>query len=84
MTRRSPKVADYQYLVEKVKLKLSNWNRNQLSMTGRITLAKSVLESTPTYTTMSSMIPKICLKNIQMSRRNFMWGDNDGAGVFTL
>lgn len=48
MTRRSHKVAYYQYLVEKVKLKLSNWNRNQLSMTGRITLAKSVLESTPT------------------------------------
>jgi hypothetical protein len=44
---------------------------------GRLTLAKSVIEVVPTYSMMSSKIPKACIDEIQKIQRNFIWGDTD-------
>lgn len=78
ITGRSPKVKYYQYLVQKVKNKLSNWRDNQLSFAGRATLANSAMEALPTYTMMSNKVPKTCLKEIQKTQSNFIWGDREG------
>lgn len=47
ITSRCPKVVDYHHLVEKIKMKLSNWKNNHLSMAVRATLAKTQYYENP-------------------------------------
>jgi ribonuclease HI len=74
---RAPRVQDFQYLVEKVKNRLAGWKAKQLSLAGRITLAKSVIQAIPTYPMMSMSIPKSCLQEIEKAQRAFIWGDTE-------
>lgn len=62
---RSPKIKDYRYLIEKFQTRLSNWKRSQLSFVGLVTLAKAVIEALPTYSMMTTGMPKACIKEIQ-------------------
>lgn len=72
---RAPRRHDFQYLVEKVQSKLSAWKAKQLSLAGRITPSKAVLEAVPIYPMMSNWIPRRCLRDIQQLQCNFIWGD---------
>jgi hypothetical protein len=74
---KSPRVHDFQYLVENVKARLAGWKAKQLSLAGRITLAKSVIQAIPIYPMMSTPIPKSCLKEIEKVQRAFIWGDTE-------
>jgi hypothetical protein len=77
VTGRAPRRADYQYIIDEVSSKLTNWKANQLSFAGRVTLAKSVMEAIPIYPMMTNCIPEGCLEEIQRLQRNFIWGDTD-------
>jgi hypothetical protein len=72
---RAPKRSDYNYLIQQVKAKLSNWKAKQLSFAGRVTLSKSVIEAMPIYPMMTTAIPKACLHEIQKIQRGFIWGE---------
>jgi hypothetical protein len=74
---RAPKVQDIQYLVEKVKGRLAGWKAKQLSLAGRITVAKSIIQAIPIYPMMSMPIPKSCLKEIEKVQRAFIRGDTE-------
>jgi hypothetical protein len=63
--------------VEKIKGKLAGWKAKQLSLAGRITLAKSIIQATPIYPMMSTPLPKSCLQEIEKVQRAFIWGDNE-------
>ncbi|PNX89040.1 hypothetical protein L195_g045157 [Trifolium pratense] len=76
---RAPKRSDYNYLINQVKNKLSNWKANQLSFAGRVTLSKAVIEAIPIYPMMTTSIPKACLHEIQKIQRGFIWGEEDGG-----
>jgi hypothetical protein len=69
---KSLRVHDFQYLVENVKARLAGWKAKQLSLAGRITLAKSVIQAIPIYPMMSTPIPKSCLKEIEKVQRAFI------------
>lgn len=58
-------------------MKLTSWKAKNLSLAGRITLAKSVIQSTPIYPMMSGEVPNACLKDIQKIQRGFVWGQYD-------
>ncbi|MCH79697.1 putative ribonuclease H protein [Trifolium medium] len=60
-------------------MKLSSWKANQLSFTGRVTLAKSVIEAIPIYPMMTNIIPKACLAEIPKMQRRFIWDDNENT-----
>ena len=47
---RGNKVADFQFLIEKLNSKLQGWKAKLLSQAGRTTLISSVLQSLPPYT----------------------------------
>ena len=47
---RGNKVADFQFLIEKLNSKLQGWKAKFLSQAGRTTLISSVLQSLPPYT----------------------------------
>lgn len=68
-----------QFLLDKVKAKLSGWKARILSLAGRIMLAKSVLNSTPFYTMQTWKIPVTLLDEIDRVIRCFIWGHEVGS-----
>lgn len=55
---RSLNRTDYQYLVEQIANKLSNWKANNLSFAVRVTLIKNVLEVVNIYPMMINLLPR--------------------------
>lgn len=56
-----PKKEDFNFIIEKVQARLASWKLKLLSKVGRMTLAKSVLNSIPTYYMQVNWIPaSIC------------------------
>lgn len=54
-------------------------------MHGREGYLAIVLEAIPTYSMVSSMVPKGCIKEIQNSHRSFIWGDEeDNKNIHTV
>ncbi|GAU51253.1 hypothetical protein TSUD_412460, partial [Trifolium subterraneum] len=74
---KAPKRGDFNYLIEKIKSRLSGWKAKQLSLAGRITLSKSVIQAIPVYPMMSTSIPKSCLHEIEKIQRTFIWGHSE-------
>ena len=65
----------YQYLVDKIRVKIEGWQSKYLSMAGRATLIKSVVSIIPIYAMQTTLIPqKISLQLDKMSC-SFLWGD---------
>ncbi|XP_021992073.1 uncharacterized protein LOC110888879 [Helianthus annuus] len=61
-------------VIDKITAKLSSWKASQLSFAGRLTLAKSVLGSLPSYYLSLFAAPKSIIERIEKIRRNFVWG----------
>nr|GEU47829.1 RNA-directed DNA polymerase, eukaryota [Tanacetum cinerariifolium] len=61
-------------IIGKLKVRLSKWKCNTLSIGGRLTLLKSVLGSTPIYTLSLYKAPKAVLNAMESIRRNFFYG----------
>lgn len=67
--------SSYQFLVDKMQRSLSKWKVNFLSLTGRITLAKSILNTIPVYYMQTNIIPNSVCESIDKITRHFM-GDS--------
>lgn len=74
LSGKAPRKQNFDYLVEKVRAKLTSWKAKNLSYAGRLTLAKSVMEAIPIYPMMSGAIPPACLKEIEKIQRGFVLG----------
>ena len=60
---RGNRVADFQFLVDKLQSKLQGWKANLLSQAGRTTLITSVLQTLPLYTfSYFKVLETICKK----------------------
>lgn len=64
LSGRTPKKNDYRYLLDNLHGKLSVWKSSRLSFARRLTLVKSVVQVIPTYTMMTTMVPKVCINDI--------------------
>ncbi|RZC29668.1 putative ribonuclease H protein [Glycine soja] len=63
-------------LINKFKAKLSKWNHKNLSMGGKVTLIKFVLNALPIYLLSFFKIPQRIVDKLLSLQRNFMWGGN--------
>lgn len=73
------------YLLDKVKAKLTSWKAKNLSLRGRATLAKAVIEAILVFPMMTPSIPRSVLQDIKKMERGFIWGDSDkGRKVHAL
>ena len=63
-------------LISKFEAKLSKWNQKNLSMGGKVTLIKSVLNALPIYLLSFFKIPQRIVDKLVSLQRNFMWGGN--------
>lgn len=74
----------YGYLIDKVQRRLASWKASSLSLAGRMTLAKSMLNSVPYYTMQSTSLLQSCIKTIEKLTRRFLWGNNDTSRKVSL
>ncbi|KAK1430346.1 hypothetical protein QVD17_13017 [Tagetes erecta] len=59
--------------------RLSKWKTNTLSIGGRLTILKSVLEALPTYFFSIYKAPKKIIDILEAKRRRFLWGSDENA-----
>lgn len=76
--RQDDPISPYIFVMfmDHVKTNLESWKGVHLSFVGRITLAKAIIKAIPTYSIMTSTLPKASLKEIQKAQRAFIWGDS--------
>jgi mannosylglycoprotein endo-beta-mannosidase len=80
-----PKASHFQYIADKVKLKLSAWKASLLSIAGRVQLIKSVIQSMLTYNISLYSWHVSLLKDLEKCIRNFIWsGDLDKRKLVTI
>ncbi|KAJ0856138.1 hypothetical protein HanRHA438_Chr14g0680971 [Helianthus annuus] len=61
-------------VIDRFAKKLATWKAKSLSFAGRVTLAKSVLGSLPSYYLSLFKAPVGVLKKLEKIRRDFVWG----------
>ncbi|KAG7579199.1 hypothetical protein ISN45_Aa03g033600 [Arabidopsis thaliana x Arabidopsis arenosa] len=61
-------------VLERVSSKLAGWKGRCMSLAGRLTLTKAVLNSIPIHTMSIISIPKSLLKELDKVSRSFLWG----------
>ncbi|GLT36867.1 hypothetical protein SLA2020_112150 [Shorea laevis] len=64
----------WQFVVDKVRGKLTSWKSKFLSFAGHTTLANFVLASIPNYYMQSSFLPASIHMELDRTYRNFIWG----------
>ena len=80
-----PKLAYFQAIVDKVKLKFALWKGTMLSFMGRVQLAKSVISSMLFYSFSVYMWPQSLLKMLESWINNFIWtGSIDKRKLVTV
>ncbi|CAN1837770.1 Putative ribonuclease H protein At1g65750 [Linum perenne] len=68
----------YGYLVERIEKKLAGWKVKSLSFAGRVSLALSALNTIPSYTMQTSLLPTEVCNVIDKKIRSFIWGSHNG------
>ena len=67
------RVSNWSFLVDIFKKRLSRWKGSSLSIGGRVTLIKSVLENLPTYYLTLFKAPKKVIEKIEGIMKWFLW-----------
>ncbi|KAL8482019.1 hypothetical protein ACS0TY_028249 [Phlomoides rotata] len=70
--------ACWDFLIKKIKVRLSRWENINLSLGGCIVLINSVLTNLPIYALSFHKIPKIILQKLSRIQRRFLWGGGKG------
>jgi hypothetical protein len=75
------RVADWNWLSEKIAKRISNWTFQWLSLGGRFVLVKFVLQSIPVYWLNLEKVLASILQKIQQLMANVLWrGENKSTG----
>lgn len=67
--------ANFSFIIDKVNNKLAGWKGRLLSRSGRVTLAKSVLNSMPIYTMHNLLMPSSICDKLDSTIKQFIWGN---------
>lgn len=67
----------FNFMLEKMRKKLSSWKSNNLSFAGRLTLAQSCLASIPGYIMQNVSIPISVCNATESICKNFLWGSTE-------
>jgi hypothetical protein len=78
------KIEDWKWLITKVEKRISHWSFSWLSLGGRFTLCKAVLESQPVYWISLAAIPRSILHRLRKILFNFLWKGNIDASHLHL
>jgi hypothetical protein len=70
------RIEDWGWLIKKMEKRISNWCYRWLSLGGRFTLLKAVLESQPIYWLSLAVVPCSVLNTLRKLMYNFLWKRN--------
>ena len=70
---------DFDFVLDRVKKKLTGWKANLLSMAGKLVLIQASSSTIPNYVMQQASIPNKILKGIDRVNRNFLWGSSNQA-----
>ena len=70
---------DYNFILDRVKQKLSGWKANFLSLAGRRVLILSSMAAIPSYIMQCSYLPRRVLDGLDRVNRNFLWQSTESA-----
>ena len=68
---------DFDFVLDKVKLKLAGWKANLLSMVGRIVLIQASSSAIQAHVMQNTYLPNKILDGIERVNKNFLWGLSD-------
>jgi hypothetical protein len=68
----------FNFVIEKIERRLSDWKMKMLNKAGRTTLAKSVLMALPVYSMQSFWLLETTCLRIDKTVRRFIWGEQRG------
>ncbi|XP_058756625.1 uncharacterized protein LOC131629842 [Vicia villosa] len=71
-----PKASHFQFVADRIHIKLAAWKASLLSMAGRVQLVKSVIHSMMIHYMTVYNWPASIIKNIEKWMRNFIWSGN--------
>ena len=71
----------YAYVVEKMKMRISDWTSKCLSMAGGLVLSQSVLSASLLFTMQTAEVLKATCNEIDMFRRKFIWGQTNDRKI---
>jgi len=78
------RVVDWRWLIQKIEKRINNWSFRWLSMGGRLTLVKSLLEGILVYLLSLAHIPSSILKTLRKRMFSFLWFGNVGKEKYHL
>lgn len=81
MLKGRVKKTDFNFILDKLQGRLSAWKNRLLNKAGRITLAKSVLNSIPTYYMQIAWLPQAICDQIDRVSREFIWKGTTDKGI---
>lgn len=67
----------FDYLIEKVHMRLSGWKSKLLLQAARLVLIQSVTSTIPSYVMQSCKLPMKTIQLLERANRRFFWGDTD-------
>ena len=65
---------DYNFILDKLKQKLSGWKANMLSLAGCLVLILASSATIPSYVMQCSSLPAKILDGLDRVNQNFLWG----------
>ena len=68
---------NYNFILDRVKQKLSRWKANMLSLSGRSVLIQAFSAAIPSYIMQCSHFPSRILDGLDRVNRNFLWGSSN-------
>ncbi|KAK7859096.1 putative ribonuclease h protein, partial [Quercus suber] len=75
---RGNRIADFQFLIDKLQAKLHRWKMKLLSQAGRTTLIAFVLQSLPLYSFSCFKVSDAVCSKMDFIIRAFWWGHDYG------
>ncbi|KAI3800096.1 hypothetical protein L1987_35404 [Smallanthus sonchifolius] len=73
------RVKHWSPVIDRFNKRLSSWKAKSLSFAGRVTLAKAVLGSLPSYYLSLFRAPVKVVKSLESIRRSFVWGKSESG-----
>ena len=70
---------EYNFILDRVKQKLSGWKANMLSLVGRNVLIQASLAAVPSYVMQCNLFLGRILDGLDRVNRNFLWGSSEAA-----
>ena len=70
---------EYNFILDRVKQKLSGWKANMLSLAGWNVLIQASLAAVPSYVMQCNLLPGRILDGLDRVNRNFLWGSKEAA-----